>query len=326
MNVRLIRSLVLTAAMLVCNTSHAQLEKTLSGEFDLSSPRSQVPRYYIIEIDRTDRTVAGEVTDRGGTRLAIEYRPETREWICRRFEVTRNGGLGIRVSEVEGYSYTYQPGQDEAGQVFGLDHARFDTLTDEQGESLTVIEHYWVYNTFVDFHSFADYFVTPPKAGHGIQDLVRVGDRVVHVASHSSPPVDLNDDIGEGSTFTNGEIILAFEGLGLEHDNVCALVSIDSGDSSLDMNMNPVPGVDLHVIGYSRYRGRCSINLESHWIERFVGSEVVSTAMTGTTPAGELKRNSVSTVERRIKSVSAQEFAAERPQPEVPPKPNPNHK
>jgi len=305
---KMTRTVVAGACVVGLFTACAWGGDVLREEYELAGARSEEPRYYVMEIDRTDRTVAGCVTERGGTRLMLEYLPGSGEWVCRRFEVFRGDGAAMEIASVAGLRYTYTPGFDEAGQVFGIDHSRFDGLTDVHGHPLTITEHYWVYNTFIDFHGFTDYFVSAAGGGGGIQDLTRVGDRVVHEASGTRAPVDLNDTIGAGSTFVNGEIVLSFDGIGLVNDRACALVGIDSGDCSLEMSLEPMPGVSVDVVGYSRYRGVCSVDIETRWLERFAGSEVVSTVSVAHTSGGEFTTNAVSTVERRIESVTAEVF------------------
>ena len=293
------------------NTSSRQLH----GEVDLASPRSVEPRFYVMGISRTERNTDGSLRARAGTRLFLAYEPpngqgQAGSYVCRRFEITRGKGRPLEIRQLNDYRYSFQSGIDEKNQVFGIDLARFQGLTDEDGRALSVEENYWVYNTFIDFHSFMNTMCEPGLHKSGIQQLRRIGDRIVHSASHSSPPVHLNDRIQQGSTFTNGEITLRLEGLGLVHGNTCALVLIDSGDGSWKMHITPVPGTTVDVTGYSRYGGICAVNLQNRWPERFRGDEMVVSETLITGPNAPRTISAFTLVEREIEAASRKEFAS----------------
>ena len=102
-----------------------------------------------------------------------------------------------------------------------IDHARFEGLTDSTGASLPPDKSYFIYNAFIDFHSICDVFGQPVGDGNGIQNLVRIGQRIVHAAAFSKGPVNLGSNVAEGSYFQNGEITLEFKGQPPTADRVC---------------------------------------------------------------------------------------------------------
>ena len=54
---------------------------------------------------------------------------------------------------------------------------------------------YYVYNAFIDFHGFCNVFAEPTTGGKGIQDLKSIGDKIVHAAAFTEPPVNLGSGI-----------------------------------------------------------------------------------------------------------------------------------
>src|SRR5205814_967148 len=132
---------------------------------------------------------------------------------------------------------------------------------------------YLVYNSFIDFHSMS-IFSERTMAGNGVQNLKRIGDKIVHVASFSQPPVNLGK-ISEGSYFKNGEVTLAFKGLGLVNEKTCALLEYDSGESSFYIIMKPMPNMDVTTKGSSHYWGDIYKDLRTGWIQKATLHEMV---------------------------------------------------
>jgi hypothetical protein len=185
---------------------------------------------------------------------------------------------------------------DEKGQVFGIDHARFEGLVDETGGAVPVDKAYHVYNAFIDFHAFCNVFAEPVSDGNGIQNLRKVGDRVVHAAAFSDAPTNLGSSFAEGSSFKNGEITLELKGLGLVNGKPCAIVGYDSGASSFKMIMKPMPELEVVTVGSSHYRGHIYKDLEAGWVQKATMTEMVVSETTLPMPPNKL--NSV--IEREI--------------------------
>jgi hypothetical protein len=163
---------------------------------------------------------------------------------------------------------------DEKGQIFGIPHKPFESLADESGKKLAIENGYHVYNAFLDFLSF---FLLTNKTedGNGIQDLTQVGQRIVHAASHTTPPTNLGSIVAEGSFFRNGEITLEMKGLSWAQGRACAIVGYDSGDSSFTMIMKPTPAVEARTDGSSHYWGDIYKSLDSNWIQKATLHEMV---------------------------------------------------
>ncbi|MCP4644780.1 MAG: hypothetical protein GY851_30340, partial [bacterium] len=169
---------------------------------------------------------------------------EADRYTCPDFSIEFAGGPQVSVPALRNWTYDFGPmdtGIDEKGQVFGIDHGKFENLTDANGKPIAADKAYHVYNAFIDFHAFCNVFAYPTSGGgKGVQDLKRIGDRIVHASAFSEAPVSLGTNTAEGSTFKNGEVTLALEGLSSVDGAACAIVAYDSGASSFQMFMKPM--------------------------------------------------------------------------------------
>ncbi len=152
-------------------------------------------------------------------------------------------------------------------------------------------------------------FADSAADGKGIQDLKKIGQTIVHAAAFTEPPVNLGDNVSEGSFFKNGEVTLTFKGLSLVNGRSCALLGYDSGESSFKMNLTPAPTLEIQTVGSSHYRGDIFKDLETNWVQRVTMTELVVSETTLPMPPNKLD----SVIERiiLIRNVSAKEFAAE---------------
>jgi hypothetical protein len=207
-------------------------------------------------------------------RLALDS--EGTSVTCRRFAVRDGGKPEVEIPSLKGWSYRLPKGAtDERGQLFGIEQAKFARLLDEKGQVIPPGTAYMVFNTFVDFHSFCQVFAERTETGGGIQDLHRLGDKIVHVASFGEAPVSLGSMVEPGSTFKNGEITLELKGTTMVNGESSAIVGYDSGDSSLHMTMVPAPQMKVEMKGGSHYWGDLVINLQTQWVEKATLSEIV---------------------------------------------------
>jgi len=166
-------------------------------------------------------------------------------------------------------------GQDEQGQVFGIPHEKFEDLVDSRGAKLDVGRRYPVYNSFIDFHAFDDIIARRSLEGAGLQDLKIPGQGIIHAAAFTEPPVNLGKGIKAGSVFRNGEVRLAFKGLGLVDDRACAVIGFDSGESTFKMIMPMGANMDIVTDGGSEYIGDIYIDLETRWVRKITLDEFV---------------------------------------------------
>ena len=285
----------------------------LQQEFDLAGERPPEKQFYMMETRLVHFALDGKRTETKILRLWLEYAPaslsgkDQDEYICRKFTVQIGTEPPAAIPSLEGWSYILRFGQDEGGQVFGIDHSKFENMKTEDNKSLPPDTAYFVYNTFIDFHAFCNAFAERIEGGNGIQDLKTIGDKIIHAASYTEPPVNLGSNVAEGSTFKNGEVTLEFKGISLVDSRRCSVVAFDSGESSFNMIMKPTPVMEIKTVGSSHYKGDLFIDLESYWVRKVVMNEIVISETI--LPMPPHKINAV--VERAtvIHSVSEAEFS-----------------
>jgi hypothetical protein len=254
----------------------------LHRQYDLSGKRSAEKQYFVMETAVIKIAPNGEQSNRDIFRLYLvadpTQNPQQPLYTCAKMGIQFSGGKEKTVPVLDGWSYqlsTANAGMDDKGQVFGIPHSQFENLIDSGGSGLDQEHGYMVYNTFIDFHSFSDVFARPTEGGKGVQDLSRIGDKIIHAAAFTEPPVNLGSNIKEGSTFKNGEVTLEFKGLSLVNEKECALLAYDSGASSFHMIMEPMPAMMVETHGSSHYFGDIFLDLKSLWVQQVVMAEFV---------------------------------------------------
>jgi hypothetical protein len=233
--------------------------------------------------------------------LELECAPaaasETLRYTCLRFTLQHGDGPERGIPALQGWTYAFaESGYDERGQVFGIDHAKFEGLADSTGTILPAEETYFVYNSFIDFHAICDAFAQPVEGGKGVQSLTKIGQRIVHVAAFTKGPVNLGSSVAEGSYFQNGEITLELKGLSEVDGKPCALLGYDSGESAFEMIVTPMPDLEVHTVGRSHYWGDIYKNLATGWVEKADLTEAVVSETTLPMPPSKIDGY----IERRI--------------------------
>ncbi|MCK4344489.1 MAG: hypothetical protein KAX05_04325, partial [Bacteroidales bacterium] len=86
----------------------------------------------------------------------------------------------------------------------------------------------------------------------------------------------------------------------------CAIVGYDSGESSFEMIMNPMPNMEVHTVGSSHYMGDIYKDLTTNWVQKITMTEIVISETTLPMPPNKV--NSV--IERNIiiRNVNENEF------------------
>ncbi len=253
----------------------------LQQEFEFAGERSLESRYYLMETKVMKYALDGKRMGVDTFKLNLEYAPaslsgkDQDEYICRRFTVQKGTESAASIPALAGWSYVFVQGYDEEGRVFGINHDRFENLKTGEGKALPPEMAYFVYNTFIDFHGFCNAFAERTDEGKGIQDLKKIGDIIIHAASFSEPPVNLGSNVAEGSTFKNGEVTLEFKGISLVDDILCSVVAFDSGESSFNMIIQPMPEMEIKTVGSSHYKGDLFIDMKSNWVQKVVMDEIV---------------------------------------------------
>ncbi len=241
----------------------------LAGEYDFTAPRSTETQYYDVTSDFVRLDLDGSVicTETYHMQLKCTPGPTSDRYICKHFHYSDSFGVNVSIPVLENWTYEFQKtptGCDEKGQVFGIDHSRFDQLTDSNGNPLAPTKAYLVYNTFIDFHGFCDEFASPTLEGGGIQDLRQLGQTVIHAAANTQPPTNLGKDTKPGSFYRNGEITLHLKGMTRIGSSTCAIVEFDSGRGTFKMLLEPMPKMNVETEGSSHYFGDIFIDLASN--------------------------------------------------------------
>ncbi len=253
----------------------------VTGGFNLDMKRTAETQYYVSETEVLSYAMNGDRTGRDVYTLYLKCNPSTipgkngYEYTCMKFKIRTGESDEILIPALEKWSYTYFDGIDEKKQTFGIEFAKFANLIDANGGAIEQDKAYQVYNAFIDFHAISDVFGERTLEGKGIQDLKKIGDRIIHAAAYSEAPVGFEHSISRGSYFRNGEITLGLKGLSTVNGQPCALLDYDSGESSLRMVIKPMPEMEVTVAGTSHYWGDIYKDLDSGWIQKATLREVV---------------------------------------------------
>jgi hypothetical protein len=201
----------------------ADLAMALKGPFNLGAARTAEVHYFRMITQFIHIGFDGKRTGVETYTLTLKCVPaalaaqDGDAYTCRDFRLRFNDAPEATIPALAGWTHLFKPGgtgTGEAGQVFGIPHAKFENLVDSRGRKLPVGIGYAVCNSFIDFHAFNDVFARPTEGGKGIQDLTEIGQRIVHAAAFTEPPVNLGSGIKTGSVFRNGEVTLEFKGPG----------------------------------------------------------------------------------------------------------------
>ena len=302
------------AIFVLVNIIEAQTPSILNQEFDLAGEPARETQYFTMESRLISYALDGKRIGTDIFRLFLKCIPskiagkESDEYTCVRFSIQQGDGTEVTIPVLENWKYIFiEEGIDEQGQVFGIDHSKFENLADSNGNTIPPDKSYHVYNAFIDFHAFCNVFAGKAPEGSGIQDLTKIGQKIVHAAAFTEPPVNLGSNISEGSFFKNGEITLKFKGLSVVNGKDCALVEYDSGESSFKMIMNPMPNMEVQTTGSSHYKGDIYKDLKTNWVQKATMIEFVISETTLPMPPNKI--NSINERQIIIRNVSEEEFS-----------------
>ncbi len=314
--------LILLSLMVVCGIapvltagSAVKNDAILRQTFNLGGERSQQIQYFMMESKLLTYALDGKRVSTDVFRLRLKCVPAKTagakgdQWTCTRFTVQLGDEPEVEVPAIKNWTYVFKvppTGIDDKGQTLGIDHAQFANLVDASGKAIAPDKSYHVYNAFIDFHGFCDIFAERIGGGKGIQDLKHIGQRIVHAAANTEAPVNLGGSIGEGSTFTNGEVTMELKGLSRVARAACAMVGFDSGESSFKMFLKPAPDMEMRTVGSSHYKGDIYIDLLTNWVRKVTMYELVITEVTLPAPTGKV--NAVIERDIVVRNVSAEEF------------------
>lgn len=309
--------------LMVCNLASVLMAKSavsndtiLRQTFSLGSERSQETQYYLMETKLINYALDGKRVGTDVFRLRLKCVPakvagkDGDEYTCAKFTLQMDGKPEVEIPALRNWAYVFKTlptGIDKKGQLFGIDHARFENLVDTGGKTIPPNKAYLAYNAFIDFHAFCNTFAERTEGGGGIQDLKSIGQKIVHEAAFTEPPVNLGSNVAEGSSFKNGEITLELKGLSMVAGATCAIVGFDSGESSFKMTIKPMPNMEVRSIGSSHYKGDIYIDLVTNWVQKATMDELVVTETTLPMPPGKI--NAVIERNTIIRNVRVGEFS-----------------
>ncbi|MHC4627369.1 MAG: hypothetical protein ACYTDV_10355 [Planctomycetota bacterium] len=314
--------LTLSSLLVICTVAPA-LHAESAGpntaifrqSFDLGGERSQQTQYFVMESKLLTYALDGKRIVTDIFRLHLKCVPaklagtKGDEYTCVKFTVQLGDESEVEIPALQDWTYVFKippTGVDEKGQTLGIDHAPFENLGDANNKAIPPDKAYHVYNAFIDFHAFCNIFAERVNGGPGIQDLKTIGQRIVHAAAFSEAPVNVGSNVSKGSTFKNGEVTLEFKGLSRIAGATCALVGYDSGESSFQMIVNPMPNMEIRTKGSSHYMGDIYIDLATNWVKKATLDEFVITEVT--LPAPPNKVNAVVERDILIRNVTSDEF------------------
>ena len=310
--VTLANALAAVLLQLGCAKSPASSGAAVLAEtFDLTGVRSRKPQEFALETRNISYAPDGKrgVTDIYRLRLKCVPAPAAATtgdtFTCLEFTVQFGAESEVAIPSLKGLSYTLDLSPDNAlgdRPVLGVPHAPFERLTDANDRPIAPGNAYHVYNTFMDLHAFCNVFVTPMHAGNGIEDLTSIGQRIVHATAFSETPVNVGSNVAKGSSFKHGEVTLEFKGLGVVDGAACAILTVDSGQSSFAMTMVPAPNVEIKTVGSSHYKGDIYVDLAAKRVRKAEADEIIVCETTLATPPNKI--NTVGERNIRIRDVS----------------------
>jgi len=307
----------LTATVLGSTSTAAQsaAESILQSTYDLAAERPMESRYYCMETKVVYLGEDGTRTVPITLRLLLMCAPAGQsprdgyQYTCAKLAILKENEPEVHIPALDGWSYLFKRADDgtfnHGGLVYGIDHGRFQGLKDDQGNVLPPEGAYGMYNMFIDFHAFCNQFAQRTMSKKGIQDLERIGQKIVHESAFSEPTLQLSGNISEGSYFKNGKVTLEFKGLSVVDGVACAIVRFDSGDSSFKFSVNPTPDMEIKTVGAAHYWGDLHIELDSRWVRKVeMGEMTVSKVTLGS------QKDIKSVMERRtvIRAMDKYEF------------------
>ncbi len=265
-------------------------ESILQDTYNLAAERPMESRYYCMETKVIYLGEDGTRTIPITLRLLLTCSPAGQSpqdgyrYTCAKLVIQRENEPEVHIPALDGWSYLFRRADDgtfnHGGLIYGIDHGRFQGLKDDQGNTLPPEGAYGMYNMFIDFHAFCNQFAQRTMMKKGIQDLERIGQKIVHESAFSEPTLQLSGNISEDSYFKNGEVTLEFKGLSIVDEVACAIVRFDSGDSSFKLDVNPTPEMKIKTVGAAHYWGDLHIELESKWVRKVEMGEMTVSKVT----------------------------------------------
>jgi hypothetical protein len=253
----------------------------LEKEFNLAGVKEEKTQYYTMESHLIVYAPDGAIIGRVLFTLYLQWVPaaiankKSDQFTCINFKIKYEDSVEVEIPSLKNYTFASTPGVDAKNQIFGLDHSKFANLLDDRGQPVPPDKTYHVFNAFVDFFSFCLVFAESSGGENDIGALTTIGQKIIHSSAFSEPPIHLGDGISEESYFKNGEVTLAFKGLGSVKEKPCAIIGYDSGESSFKMLVTPAPDMNIITVGSSHYQGDIYKDLHTNWVQKATLHEIV---------------------------------------------------
>lgn len=306
----LVAFIFLTAGFEAVGIEMESVESVLVQQYDLGEERSSDSQQYQMDVEIITRAGDGSTANIETYSMNMVGEPialsteETVRWTCNWFKLQLGEAAEIAVPSLEGWSYEFSRGVgiDEFGQVLGIPHEKFESLTDNEGTELEAIVGYQIYNQFVQFHAFVDELGTPDLSGDsGIQDLVHIGESIVLDDFTEDLPIAVGLGIKEGSIYRPGVETIEFKGLSVVDGRSSALLGIDGGEGSFTMVIEVMPNMDAITVGGTRYFGDLYVDLTSMWLRKAM---ITVVDVTETSIGGNVVANTTLESRYRIRAIS----------------------
>ncbi len=292
-----------------------EIEHYFEGPFDLSLDRKIENQYFLMETRYIHFGLNGKRLGPESYFLKLQYFPKTPEagnvdqYVCSELQLQMDDNSPVTIPNLKNWTYPFNTILVGPGVLWGIPQDKFMRITDSSGRALPFSIRYAVYINFIDFHSINDIFSRPMKFGNGIQDLKRIGQRIVHPASFLESPVNFGAEVKSGSIFQNGEVTLELKGLSVVEGAPCAIIAYDAGESKLKMILPVSIDQDSFADGGSQYKGDIYVDLDTRWVRKATLNEYMITETT--TKNQPLKINECTVRHILLRSVDREEFKTE---------------
>jgi hypothetical protein len=289
--------------------------EVLTQAYELVGERSRETHYYIVQSELATHSSKGTLKNTDVYREYLKVEPgdrsagEADHFTCKKFSIKRGDAPEVTIPSLAGFYYDVNKdfldanGIDENDELYSVPEETFEDLVDDSGAKLPFEVGYQVYSAFYYYHSYTDY-AEPNTRGIGIQDLEKIGDRVVVEGSFSESPLP-GKLAKEGSFWKNGEITLGFNGLSIVDGKSCAVLGLDSGVCHWNMPMTYMPVMNLKTVGVSNYQADIYLDLETKWVRKL---DMVLFEITSTTMWGIPVEKSIPVTKLTIKALTKDEF------------------
>jgi hypothetical protein len=119
-----------------------KVEEVVKEKYELGGTHSKDPQNFMMQSQLVQLGPDGTRKDSTLYTLYLHCVPgrnveEGDEYTCTRFTVRSNSAAEVSIPALAGWKYVYNKtsnAKDEKGQVFGIDHAKFEKVVDSNGQ------------------------------------------------------------------------------------------------------------------------------------------------------------------------------------------------